>query len=35
MTEIHKRITMRKTLSKYIAAFNYFDEILLVSSATK
>ena len=34
MAEIHKRITMRKTLSKYMAAFNYFD-ILLVSSPTK
>ena len=34
MAEICERETMSKTLSKYIAVFDYFDKTLLVLSAT-
>ena len=34
MAEIRKRETMKKTLSKYIAVFDYLDNILLALSAT-
>ena len=33
-SEIHERKIMSKKLSKYIAAFNYFDKTLIVLSAT-
>ena len=32
-SEIQEKIIMSKKLSKYIAAFNYFDKILIVLSA--
>ena len=32
-SEIQEKIIMSKNLSKYIAAFNYFDKILIVLSA--
>ena len=33
-SEIQERKIMNKKLSKYIAAFDYFDKILIVLSAT-
>ena len=33
-SEIHERKIMNKKLSKYIAAFDYFDRALIVLSAT-
>ena len=33
-SKIQERNTMRKKLSKYIAAFDYIDKSLIISSAT-
>ena len=35
IAEIRQSETMSQTLRKYISAFDYFDNILLVLSATK